>query len=251
MTKTPKLHELLAVVADTTNSAAAIQEETASGFKKKPDMFRGQIKDLKFFDESRANENTTDRKELVTTVEDKLAYMFRSLGRHYDVMYQLEASNQNAKADLVVGDVTLIKDAPAPFLLGMETRLKHLRATLLEIPTLDPAIRWTEDSVKGRGIYVSDVQKTFKTEKKINHKVLYDATDKHPAQIEKWNEDRPVATVETTHVSGMITPNRKSEILERLDKLIEAVKRARQRANSTDAVTDKVAAGLFSYLMGE
>jgi hypothetical protein len=245
-----KLHELLAVMADSTNAAAAIKAETENTFTKKPDHFKGLSRAMSFLDEARSSGNATDRKEMVTTVGDKLDYTFAVIGGNYDALLQLEATNQNANAALVIDGVVLAAGVPATFLLGMETRLKALRDTLLLVPTLDPSIRWEADAVAGEGVWRSDVQTAFRTEKTLKHKVLYEATPEHPAQIEMWHEDRPIAKVETTHTSGAITPSEKSAMLDRISKLIVAVKTARQRANTTEVVKGKIASTLFDYIRG-
>jgi hypothetical protein len=245
-----KLHELLAVMADTTNAAQAIQEETKTTFSKKPERFRGGVKTVTFLDVARSGENSVTETALVDTVDSKLEYSFMTLGRHYDALLQLEEANQRAKADLVVDGQTLMQGAPAQFLLGMESRLKSLREVVLAAPTIEPGIKWEADVTAGGHVFVADMAPNFKTEKTVKHKVLYDATDKHPAQIEKWNEDVPVARIETRNISGMLTPLRKSEILGRLDRLLAAVKQARQRATTVEVENLHIAKGMFAYVMG-
>jgi hypothetical protein len=133
----------------------------------------------------------------------------------------------------------------------MENRLKAVRDMILAAPTIEPGVRWEADLTAGGHVFVADLAPNFKTEKTVKHKVLYDATDKHPAQIEKWNEDVPVARIETRNFSGMLTPLRKSEILGRVDRLLAAVKQARQRANAVEVENLHVAHAMFAYVLGE
>jgi len=243
-----KLHELLAVMNDAAQAANSILSETSTTFSKRPDHFKGQTKTVSFFDEARAGENLSETKEHVTTVYDKLDHTARVVGRYWDALLQLEETNQHARADLVIGGDTLAKDVPATFLLGMETRLKELRAVLMQAPTLAPELSWTVDETAGQGVYVSPAQVNFKGEKQRMHKVVYDATKEHPAQIETWTEDKPVARIEAVHRSTMLTPAAKSAMLERCDALIRAVKKARQRANTVEASSRKIAKGMFDYI---
>lgn len=245
-----KLHELLAIMADRAGAAGAILEETKQTFLKRPDHFKGQTRTVNFFDEERSEENTVDTKEFVTTVRDKLDHTASVVGPYWNALLQLETTNQKAVADLVVEGETLAKDVPATFLLGMETRLKELRAVMLSIPTLAPELSWKADDDLGTGIYVSTPQVNFKGEKRLGHKVLYEATKEHPAQIEKWTEDKPVARIETVHVSTMLSPADKAAMLARLDKLIAAVKQARQRANGIEVEKVHVAKEMFDYIAG-
>ena len=145
----------------------------------------------------------------------------------------------------------LVRDVPATFLLGLETRLKKLRTVFENIPTLDPSLKWDEDPSTGEGVYVSQTKTSLKTEKTVQHKVLYDATPEHPAQIEKWNEDTPVGRIETIQRSGMLSVRRKSQLLGRVDQLIMAVKKARQRANTVDVVDRKIGQDLMNFVLAD
>jgi predicted nucleic acid-binding protein len=246
-----KLHELLAVLGDASTASSAIIKETSNTFSKKPDHFKGQTRKLEFFEESRSGENVSETKEIVTTVDDKLDHTCKVVGRYWDALLEMEATNATAKADIVLPDGTVVaKDVPATFLLGMETRLKEFREMLNQMPTLDPALNWKQDDLAGDHIYVSDPQVNFRTEKQLKHKVLYEATKEHPAQIEKYMEDRPVGRIETVHRSGMITPRRKADILENIGALLTAVKKARQRANTAEVESRKIAKDMFAHILG-
>jgi len=246
--KKPQLHELLAVEGDLGNTAKAMMEEAAVTFHKKPEHFRGQNRTVKYYDDTRSQENEEDNKPMVTTVDDKLAYTRKYIENLVDAILQKEEANQRARADLSVDGVTFGTNLPATFLLGMESRLKAVQQMILTIPTLDPNMNWTEVPAEGEGVFKSDPLVTKRTEKAVRHKVLYDATDKHPAQIEKWNEDVPVAAITTIHRSGMWTPARKAATLGRLDKLIRSVKKARQRANTTEVEDLHVAKAMLDYV---
>lgn len=244
-----KLHELLAVEADLNNTAKAMLAEATNTFSKKPDHFLGQVRSATFLDPTREQENVSEEKTMVTTVDDKLTYALDKAGSYWDAMLQKEEANSTAKADLVVNGETLAKDLPATFLLGMETRLKAVQDVVMAIPTLDPSLKWELDSSSGDGVYRSPVQTGFKTEKTINSKVLYEATKEHPAQIEKWSEDVPVAKIETTKYSGMWTPRRKADVLGKLDLLIRSVKKARQRANTVEVKDNHIGDKLIDFLL--
>ncbi|MEO1029648.1 MAG: hypothetical protein AAFX02_11405, partial [Pseudomonadota bacterium] len=189
MSKKPQLHEVLAVEGELGSTAKRVLEEAVNTFQKKPNLFKGQTRSLSMLDDARSGENTTTDDPVAETVPERLKAVDKVVGRHYDAVYQKEHGNTIAKADLVVGGTVLIKDAPATFLLAMESRLLSLRNTYAAAPTLDPGTRWTEDVNAGAGIFMSEDKVGFKTEKSVNSKVLYEATKEHPAQIEKWSED--------------------------------------------------------------
>jgi hypothetical protein len=80
------------------------------------------------------------------------------------------------------------------------------------------------------------------------HKVLYEATDKHPAQIEKWEEQVAVGKYVTNVQCGMLSPADKSTLLGRCDRLIQAVKKARMKANMVDVVDQSIGKEIFSFV---
>ena len=51
--------------------------------------------------------------------------------------------------------------------------------------------------------------------------------------------------------SGMLPQAEKTAILNRIDKLIKAIKKARQKANSTEIVEKTVAKELFDYILNK
>lgn len=246
-----KLHELLAVEGDLSGIAKKLSEETISTFKK-PDHFIGQHRHLDMFDAAEQSKVVADEyKEMVTTVQDKLTYFGNAIINYFDAVLQKESTNQIAKADVVVDGTALIKDAPATFLLGMESKLKELRTVFEAIPTLAPGIAWEKDETQGTGVYrMKNADEKVKTAKSFMHKVLYEATDKHPAQIEKWEEQVPVGKYITNTTCGMFSPAEKSVVLGRVDKLIQAVKKARMQANTAEAIENKCGDAIFSYILG-
>ena len=57
-------------------------------------------------------------------------------------------------------------------------------------------------------------------------------------------------TWDTVKHSGALPPKRKQELLERVEKVIKAVKFAREEANAQEAEKRDVASALFEYLFG-
>lgn len=253
MSKKAKLHELLAVESDLMNTAEKVVQETIVTFTKKTNHFIGHTKWLKMLDEARQPEaeGASETKEIVETVPSKLTYAVKSLVKYWDAVLQKEATNQTASADLVIDGEVLATSLPATWYLGMETRLKKLRAILEAIPTHEPGIDWVLDPERGQDIYKSaDTIKTRREEKDFAHKVLYDATKEHPAQIEKWTENKVVGTYFLQKWATTVSPAKKSVYLARCDKLMRAVKKARQRANEAEASKLKVSKTLVDYVLG-
>lgn len=243
-----KLHELLAVEGDLEGTFKKILEETAATFTKKADRFFGAVRTLEWFEEGQPPV-PAEHHELTTTVNDKLSYQQDAIVRYFDAVLQKERTNQDARADLVVDGAVIAGDVPATFLLGLESRLKKVRDVYSAIPTLPPNIRWEKDTTKGDHVYSrAHPEEQLKTEKIFKVQVLYEATKEHPAQVEKIAETKNVGVYKKEVWTGMLSPAEKSALLGRIDKLIRAVKKARQRANTTEVVKTTIGKELFKYI---
>jgi len=211
----------------------------------------GSQRRLEMFDENAPTHGEEDHIEMTTTASRRLDYQNGFVIRYFDAVLQKETTNQTAKTDLIVDGVVIAKAVPTTFLLGLETKLKELRATYDDIPTLAPGIKWEKDALKGNDVYqTANPEIRFKTEKIFKVQVLYDATKEHPAQVEKIPETKDVGRYTRTIWSGMMSPAEKSRLLGRIDTLLRAVKKARQRANSTDVVKTTIGQKLFEYING-
>jgi len=249
------LHEALAVEKDLENVALKVQEEAIVTFTKRTEHFLGNSKRLEMFDESRRKEEAgfKEEKQLVTTVDDKLDYVGHAFIKYIDVMAQKECTNQIAQADVVTADGKLLLGGiPATLLLALEGRLAKLRAVYETAPTLQPGIKWVPDESVGKGVYKAENDEVrHKTEKVLESKIIVAPTDKHPAQVEKWTEDRPVGQYVNTRWSSMITPAKKSRLLARIDLLIGMIKQARMRANTAQVVSSNIGKELISFINEE
>lgn len=249
--KTPKLHELLAVEGDLAATSKKLSDEAKVTFEKRADHFMGLATTVTMLDAARQGENTAEEKAMVSTVADKLNYLTKPVVKHFDAVLQKDSANQEATADLVVDGATLGENLPATFLLGLENHLKRLRPIYEAIPTLKPGLDWKKDENLGANVYKAPSQTSFRTEKVVGYQVLYEATKEHPAQIKDWTEDKPIGRVERTETSGMLSPADKAAILGRIDTLLRAVKRARQRANGQEVQDRHIGAALFGFIHGK
>lgn len=242
------LHELLAVEGDLDGAHKKILEETRVTFTKKADRFLGMHRRFEMFTEDGIS-YPEDYKAIDTTIQAKLDHMKKTEVRYFDAMLQKEATNQTAVADLVIDGVTIGTNLPATFLLGMETRTKHLKAVYESIPTLQPGIDWEKDEAQGKNIYkTAKPVETLKTQTIVEPVVLYEATKEHPAQVKEVSKTNNIGKYVQTTWSGMITPAEKSALLGKIDKLIRAFKQARQRANTTEVISRSIGAELFAFI---
>lgn len=253
-----KLYEVLAVEGDAQGRAVKLVAETKATLSNKENLFKGHIRNLRLFDQNaeRMTEIDTIQKKdkteikVESTVPDSMNYLGCILSDYWDVMYQKEATNQVAKADIVMDGVTLLKDVPVTFLLCMENRLKDLRPVLEAIPTLAPGVQWKLDEGYGRFIYTSPEITDMKTKEDTEYRIIVQPTDKHPAQVVPVKTQFNIGAFTRTDWSGMISSAEKARLLEQFDKLAKAIKEARQRANAVDVITTKVGDTLIRTLLG-
>jgi hypothetical protein len=248
--KVTKLHEILAVEGDRAKAAQKVLTEARHVFSSKHNLFTGAHRRLEMFSEERKQEEASAEvmQRVTETVPSKLAYITKALATYWDLVLLKEATNQRAEAELIIGDVVLGK-LPATWLLGMESKLGQLRDVLDVVPTWPAGHDWQADTSMGTHIYkAADPKRSRREEKTMESKVLYDATKEHPAQIEKWMANHVVGMYTDTAWTGTVSPAVKSEMLERCDKVLRAVKKARQRANRTDVVKNKVSKRLIGYI---
>lgn len=261
MAKRTKLHEILAVESDRAGVAKKVIEEGISTFKGKADHFKANIKTLKMFDDNRQeNEGgEVSRSEIVDTVISKLSYVLGPVAKYYDVVLSKELTNQKATADLIVNGITIGEGLPATFLLGLESKLKEIRKVVEVIPTLQPGIIWIEDAAQKPGVLRREhPEETMKSEKEIKHTVLVPPTfpkegergESLPAQIQQYPDTKNVGKYTTQEWSSMISVHEKSEMLGRVDSLIRATKKARQRANDIEIETKNVGESIAKFILG-
>lgn len=249
-----KLHELLAVEKTKTTAATKMLQDAQHKFGKF-DYFQGHNKTLKMIEDSPQNQAieqaAAEVRQLPTTVYETLEYALKYWAEAEDVIFQKNKSNQVAVADLFFRSSLIAKNVPVDELLGLETRLETLRKVMEAIPTLNAAVRWERDAQSGRkGAWIiSEPEITTKTEKVTTPVILYEATDKHPAQVREVSVDKTIGTFKLIKTCGAATSAQKAEVLAVLDDLISETKQARMRANSVEANTDHIGAEIAALIM--
>jgi hypothetical protein len=251
-----QLHELLAAEKTATNTRDQLTKDTENKFAKGENYFTGFNKTLELLGDNPSNAAieaaARQDKALPTTVVATLDYYLNQWSRTEDVLFQKNLTNTTALANIEFRGAVIATGVPVDELMGLETRLSDLRKLATQIPTLDASREWAvDDSAAQAGTWKSvNPQITTKTEKKVTPIVLYPATDKHPAQIEKVTEDVPVGTFTLNVISGATTAIQKANVLSVLDDLIIEVKKARTRANSVDVQVVQIGSTITSLIMG-
>ncbi|MFI8858991.1 hypothetical protein ACIGW5_20525 [Streptomyces prasinus] len=180
--------------------------------------------------------------------EDVLREMAASLTRLFDVTATKDWANCAARADVAVEGRTVLADVPVSYLLFLEKQLTDLHAFVRKLPTLDAAESWSHDP--STDWWKTDPVRTIRTKKVPRNHVKAEATEKHPAQVEVYYEDVPIGYWTTVKFSGALPARRLNELVERIEKLQQAVKFAREEANGAEVTDQRVGDAVFGYLFG-
>jgi hypothetical protein len=238
------LHQIIAIEK---NVKQRVYSEVGDLFKsvQKPELFNGLSRTYQPINDDGEN-LPPETKRVQITAEVILARLAQLHTEAMDVEAAKDWTNLRARADVVIDDKVLIKDAPATYLLYLEKQLTDLRTFIGQLPVLDEAESWKKD--ESSPLHRAETQKTHRTRKVQKPIVLYQATDKHPAQTQLITEDVIDGHWTIAKTSGAIPMSRGKELMERVNKLTDAVKMAREQANATAVEEPKVGSNLFAFL---
>jgi hypothetical protein len=182
-------------------------------------------------------------------VEEQLREVSAAMTRLFDVTATKDRTNAIAAADIVIDGEVLVADVPVTYLLFLEKQIGELQAFVKALPVLDAAESWTFNDAAD--CWATDPVKTQRAKKVPRNHVKAEATEEHPAQVDVYYEDIPVGYWTTVKFSGAAPAKRVAQLAERLEKLLIAVKYAREEANGTEVVDEKIGDKVFGYLLGD
>ena len=243
--ETLKLHE---VVAIRKGVKSRTYSELTELFKRaqRDELYSGLSREFTPLDDD-GETFPSESKQVQLVAEDVLKKVQKLRTAFLDLEATQEWGNHDARADVVVDGETLLEDVPATLLIFLEKELNDLHTFVSAMPVLDESRTWEKDP--NSKLFRTEAVRTHKTKKVQRPVVLYDATEHHPAQTQLITEDVTIGHWETTYRSGALTIPRKEQLLERLDALRNAVKRARARANDTEVKKREIGAALLGYIL--
>ncbi|MEU6857645.1 hypothetical protein AB0B28_02025 [Glycomyces sp. NPDC046736] len=242
-----KLNQIIAIEKSTKTKAARVLNEAGRELSKAP-LLSGISRTYQPKDEE-GEQLPPESTKVQRRVEEQLRDVAEALTRLFDVVATKDRTNALATADIVVDGETLVADVPVTYLLFLEKQLGELQTFVRALPVLDAAESWTFNDAAD--CHATDAVKTVRTKKVPRNHVKAEATEEHPAQVEVYYEDIPVGYWTTVKFSGAAPAKRVTQLAERVEKLQTAVKFAREEANGTEVVDEKVGAKVFGYLLGE
>lgn len=248
----PKLHELLAIEASLESESKGMMKAAEATFSN-PNAFTGfHITYQSIAEDSEGNADVVipeERKGVSAAVGGYLSAATDAYFKWLGVNVSKETANTMAKADLVVGGVTVAKDVPATALLSLETKLKGVVSLVESIPTNELGVDWQVDDTHAiDGVYAAPATETIRQEQVPEVLVMAEATEHHPAQVQLVKKQVPVARKRHIAYSAMMQPNDKREMVQRAKDMLLAVKQARQRANQQVVIETDVVQSIRDYI---
>ena len=240
----PKQHEIVAIEADFKKRSKQEQTDIYKQIQK-PDLYFGLHREYHPYDDE-GEKLPPEHKKIQQDAREDIEAFDKLSSRLIDLNATKDMTNTVAFADLIVDGETLATKLPVTTLLSLEKELHHVRAFYSALPTLPTDSIWTKDEATGH--YVSPSVDTVRSKKEQIPIVLYEATTDHPAQTQLVTKDINVGVWRTRKISAAISERDKRTLLDRVDRLIDGVKQARERANSVEVVDVKIGETLFRYL---
>ncbi|MCA9568767.1 MAG: hypothetical protein KC656_13035 [Myxococcales bacterium] len=239
-----KLHEVVAIRKGV--KSRAYSELTELHRKsQKDDLYSGLSREFTPLDDDGETFPSESRK--VQMVASDVLKRVRKLRTEYlDIEATQEFGNRMARADVVVDGEVILADMPATLLIYLEKELADLHTFVSAMPILDESKTWSADP--NSNLFRTEPSRTHKTKKVQRAIVLYDATEHHPAQTQLITEDVTTGHWSTVYTSGALPVPRREQLLERIEHLRNAVKRARARANDTEVEKRQIGDAIFGYL---
>ena len=243
-----KLNQIIALEKGIKSQSYATVSELHK-LSQKPELFSGLVKTYQKRDEE-SEDLPSEHKKVQFTVPQVLKSTQDALSDICAITARKEWSNCAAMANILVDGVPLAHGVPVTYLLFLEKQLTDLRTFIDKLPVLDGNEDWHDDP--NTGLYRTEAVQTHRTKKVQRPLVLYDATKEHPAQTQLVTEDIIAGYWNTVKYSGAMPLPQKVAMAERVEKLLRAVKEARETANGIEEVqVPAVGEDVLGYVFGK
>jgi hypothetical protein len=241
-----KLNQIVAVV---NGKKTRTQKSLTEVYKKlqKPALFEGISRTYTPVDED-GETQPSEKKNVQFKSREAINEVREILRDLLDVTATQDWANCSAKADVVVDGATVLEQVPVTYLMFLEKQITDLHTFVQTIPVLEPGETWNWD--ENADCYATEPSMSNRTKKVPRSHILYEATEKHPAQVEMYHEDVKVGEWRTIKFSSSLAAQERNEILQRIRRLQEAIKFAREEANSMEVDEVKIGNRVFDFVFG-
>jgi GAF domain-containing protein len=243
-----KLNQIIAVLNGNTGRKAVCQKAVTAVYQtlQKPAAFAGIARSYRPLQDD-GEKFPPENKAVAAYVVDLLNEARQSWTTLFDTVATQDAANTIARADVCVDGSAVLKDVPVTNLMFLEKQLTDIHTALQAIPTLSDEHEWVwSDNSR---CYVTSPSDTGKVKKVDKVLVLYAATKEHPAQVKVTTDDVLAGYWTTILQSGAMPKQRKVELLARILRLLDGVRKAREQANEMTITDVSVGDAIFDYVL--
>lgn len=240
----PKLNQILAIEKQT--KASASSDLTGVYHQLQKEALLGGVSRTYAAKDDDGERFPSENQIVQLNVAKLLESVTKALSPLYNVTFQRDFANCSARADVVVDGKMLLTDVPATHLLWLEKQFVDLHTLITKLPALPQTESWEYDPAQS--CWKTAPVETAKTKKIPKVFVKAEATKEHPAQVDVVHEDVIQGYWTTVKFSGALPKDRIQTLRERIEKLLAAVKFAREQANLVEVVKADTASALFGFL---
>lgn len=243
----PQLNQIIALLPARKKRATATITALHHGWKS--DLLQGLTRTYEPLDD-KGQQLPPESKLVQLNVDIALNSLLPIVEELIDTVATQDMANCSAKAAVVLADGTeVLPELPVAVLLFLAKQLIDLRTLITGLPVLPSEHTWHADDA--RGCFATEPVKSLKTAKVPTPLVLAEATKEHPAQVQVQQIDTPVGTWTNVRLSGAMEASRKTEMLQRVIALQDALKCAREKANTMKVEQVVVGRKLIGHIFGE
>jgi hypothetical protein len=189
------------------------------------------------------------KSQRVRLTEESVLEMTQTILTHkWDTGLTLDTANASATGDVLADGKILLPAVPVGHLLYLERELGTLHALVSGMPTLDQTKDWTTEGVEP-GLHKSAPVETTTSDKVVYNWHRGNGTPTIQEQVDVLTRDEVTGYITKTTFSGALDPKRKATLLDRISGLRNAVKMAREEANSAQAQDKHEGRAIFEWLL--
>ncbi len=239
-----KLNQVIAVIKGLKQKANKAKTSAYQSVQK-PQLFQGLNRTYQPRDEegyvypSEALKVTMQATDLIESFRAAASELFNMAATQ-------DWANTEAKASVKVNDKVIVADVPVTHLMFLEKQLVDIHTFIEALPVLPIDKEWEYDS--NRGLYATEVKQSAKTKKVTEFVVAYEATKEHPAQIKEVSKDVVEGTWSLVELSSALPQDEVNQYMQNVDKLLEAVIKAREEANNLEVTKQEIANPIFDFI---